>query len=605
LLLVATLAIGLRLAYQAAFPTAPFSDFGALVQWARLMRDQGLSVNSWHWVYFNPGLPLILRGLLGLAPAADPASLARLATGLATGLMAPMVTLLLGEGLSWSRRMAVGLALAVWPGQVMFSGVVAQDNWLLLPLGALAALAIRSLLTPTEGQPMAAGLIFVAAVALRQESLLVALPLLVAASGLWPRNGRVLVSGWRRRLAVTALATCLPLSALAGFRWAATGCLTLASEHAGLSILGSYAPGAARNGYWTDPVPWVAATGPELLTHSSRLRGKALCLAVAEARRRPLFHAARATAATSAALTTGDADNLYWALLAPGALPEPRAPAGRAMVAMARTPLRVAEMAIFALVAAASLLSAWRRDWLALPLLAALALKLGVHAITTMQGRFVGSLELLGLLLVVMASRHLQGREWPRATACVALGTLAAVAVAAVSPRLEAAVRARDDELERQYLFRFALEAPDRSPAAKCEIATGRLTALDLDNDVAQLAFLARDPQPGDLAVARCRLSRLRATHRGVLRLEIEDPYPIGDLPGRVEQRVILDGVEVARRDIAAEAGGGWWQVPLSGLAPAARHDLEVQLIAIGPDPGAAWGPASASSFRFRRAPES
>jgi hypothetical protein len=56
-----------------AFPTIPFSDFRALIDFGARLRDRGLAAPGWGWVQFNPGLPLILSVLLRAFPS-DPAS---------------------------------------------------------------------------------------------------------------------------------------------------------------------------------------------------------------------------------------------------------------------------------------------------------------------------------------------------------------------------------------------------------------------------------------------------------------------------------------------------------------------------------------------------
>lgn len=73
------LGVGLRIVFVAAYPTHPFSDFRALVDFALRLRDHGLAAPGWGWVQFNPGMPLVLSVLFRVAPA-DPASAARLAT---------------------------------------------------------------------------------------------------------------------------------------------------------------------------------------------------------------------------------------------------------------------------------------------------------------------------------------------------------------------------------------------------------------------------------------------------------------------------------------------------------------------------------------------
>src|SRR4029079_11177940 len=83
-------------------------------------------------------------------------------------------------------RMLAGAALAIWPGQVLFSGVVAQDNWVLAPTVGLTALAVRTLLSKDAGRPVIAGLLLAAGAVMRQEMVVVLFPLLLAAAGVSP-----------------------------------------------------------------------------------------------------------------------------------------------------------------------------------------------------------------------------------------------------------------------------------------------------------------------------------------------------------------------------------------------------------------------------------
>jgi len=60
---------------------------------------------------------------------------------------------------------------------------------------------------------------------------------------------------------------------------------------------------------------------------------------------------------------------------------------------------------------------------------------------------------------------------------------------------------------------------------------------------------------------------------------------------------VTVDGRDVFVHDVAAEAGSGWAEIPLAPAAPGARRKLRIELAAVRPDPGAAWGRASVTSF--------
>ena len=242
-----------RLAFVAAFPTRPISDFRGLLDLALAVRDSSWTVPDHHWDLYSPGLPLILAALLRLFPG-SPETVARIATATVCGLL-PLLPFAIWRGALplWVRSLAGG-TLALWPGQVLFTSVVAQDNWVLLPTVALAALAARSLLERDAGHPLAAGLLYGLGVAIRQEMLVALLPLLLAAGGLGDGRGRRPRNLRIRNLGLLLLATVLPLLAIATHRSLATGRFALTSGHGGLAMLGSYVPGASAD-YWTDPPP--------------------------------------------------------------------------------------------------------------------------------------------------------------------------------------------------------------------------------------------------------------------------------------------------------------------------------------------------------------
>jgi hypothetical protein len=159
-LLVLTLALIPRLAIITAFPTIPVSDFKNLISFGLQLRDAGVvnRLEPYYWEAFNFGLPLALCGLFHLFPKADPGSLARLATALLNGLM-PLLPFFFWRGvLSLRARVLAGALLGLWPGQVLFSGVVAQDNWTIFPTVALGVLAVRGVADGERTCPIAAGL---------------------------------------------------------------------------------------------------------------------------------------------------------------------------------------------------------------------------------------------------------------------------------------------------------------------------------------------------------------------------------------------------------------------------------------------------------------
>ncbi len=592
--LAALLAAGLllRLAFVTAFPTRPTSDFRGLLDFGLWMRDRSIVAGAYYWDFFSPGLPLLLSLLLRAFPA-DPVATARLSTAVATGLL-PAFPYLLWRGAQprWVRLLAGGL-LAVWPGQVAFSGVVAQDNWVLLPAVALGALAVRSL-TVRESHPVAAGLLYALGVAVRQEMLVALLPLLLGAAlgargeGSWR---------WRRALLLCALAAGAPLLLLALQRRAATGRFALTSEHGGVAVLGSYIPGSTADA-WGNPIPYLAAVEPELLENTAELRRRALGLAVREALARPAFHAARIAAFTLDFAVSGEAGNIVWSLTAPDVLP----PSARPRALAIRRPLYDFlhfEMAALLALFLASLLLARRQPavWL---LAAAIALKVGIHAVTVAQGRYFLAATALQILAIALGAREAARLPSRRpVAAALALGGTAAAGLLLLGPGAVARVRLRDVDPPRTYRFSLG-PAPGEPRVLDCRIERGRLvTASDT---VATMETFGPHPSPGEKAVADCLFRAAAPSPPLVLRLL--DPYAPGGLPGRMLQRVLVDGREALVHDVAAEPGSGWTEIPLGALGPGRRPAVTIELAAGQPDPGIAWGRVAATSFELAYAQE-
>jgi hypothetical protein len=571
-----------RLAFVLAFPTIPFSDFRSLVHFGLHLRDHGLASPDWAWQFFSPGLPMVLAGLFGTFPGADPDAVARLATAVACGLT-PLLPFLIWRGVLplWTRLLA-GALLAIWPGQVMFSGVIAQDNWVLLPTVALGALAVRALLA-REGWPVMAGLLYALGVAMRQEMLVALFPPFLAAAGIGGHAGR-----WRR-LAVAALAVGLPLLAFAAQRHAATGRFALSSQHGGLAILGSYIPGATADA-WTDPYPFVASVEPALLRDRQALLAESPRLALQEALRRPVFHTARIASTVLNFAVTGEAASLYWSVGAAEVLPASHHERGVAFSARAGRPLAWEMALIQALFLAAGIVAARRRNWAILVLASAVLLKYALHAVTVSQGRYFLAATALEILAVAVAAYEVRGNR-RLAVGALAAGAVLALGLFFAGPALAGRVRGRDVDGQRTY--RFFLEPRGAAGASlDCVVERGRLVTLAWKWSAVIRPF-QRDPAPGDVAAAACE-----KRGPGALTLRVHDPYAPGGLPGRVVQRVTVDGVEALAHDVAAEPGTGWSEIP---LGPGTKKVL-IEIAAVQPDPGAAWGEAVQTEIQLKEA---
>jgi len=582
-----------RLAFVHAFPTRPVSDFQSIVEFALYLRDHSWITNGWYWEYFSPGLPVVLSVLFRIFPG-SPDDAARLATAVVCGLM-PLLPFVIWRGVTplWVRTLA-GTMLAAWPGQVLFSGVVAQDNWVLPPAVALGALAARALIARHGGYPVAAGLLFAFGVAMRQEMLIALLPLLAGGAGLGSPAGR----RWRN-VALVSLAAGLPLLGLAVHRGLATGRYALTSEHGGMALLGSYIPGASVN-FWTDPLPFVATAEPALLRDPdlASLHRSASRLALREALRRPGFHAARITASVLKHSVDSEGDNLYWSVGHADTLPEPARARGQAVMKRLGEPLYWEMLLVLALFLAAVALAIRRRDAAVLALAAAILLKVGLHGVVVVQSRYMLAATALAILAVALGAwTAVRGRALRPVLMALGAGAAGSLAIALSAPPALAWVRTHDrQEAQLTYRFpavRFPMATWGSEAVLDCVVERGLVASL---NPVPALRTLHQDPAPGEAATADCTLA---GPSRSPLALRLHDPYALGGLPGRMVQRVEVDGAEVFRHDLAAEAGTGWAEIPLGILPRGARKRIRIEILAIRPDPGAAWGNAASTEFEL------
>lgn len=544
--------VGLRLAVAAAFPTEPVSDFRGLVLFGVRLRDEGLAVPGWHWVQFSPGLPLILSLLFRVFPHGV-AAVARSATAVAAGLVAVVPYVLWRPILARRWRLLAGALLALWPGQVLFSSVPAQENWALLPTVALACLAARRLRDPGGGAfPAGAGLLFAAAGAIRQELLVVMVPPALAAAGLPGSRTRR-----GTRLLALVLAAGVPLLALAWERRAATGRFSLTTEHGGLGALGTVVPGAASAG-WLDPTLYAASLDAGYLKEPPRLRRDAWRLAARELERRWRFHAFRAAVSGLALSVESERQTLFWSLEAPGALSAARTDAGARLARVVGPLLRLELALISGAFAAALLLALSRRDAAMLVLGAAALLKLLVQVLFSPLGRLMVPAIAIELLVVALGAARLgtTATRRERASAAAVTGAVTVLLLAAVPPLRALAVR--KDETP-PVLARFPLVVAGGGELVDCAVDAGRLSALS--GDRAWLAPLAG----GAAARVTCRLSPARVPDTLSLDVAAADPARL---------RIEADGREATRDEPPAVRG--WWRIPVARPGEAAPSVLVV-----------------------------
>lgn len=531
---VALVALGVapRLAFVTAYPTIPVSDFAGLVEMGARMAASFLHPGAAGWDFHNPGLPIVLSVLFRAIPA-EPADVARLATALATGL-APLIPFFLLRGAFplWTRALA-GLLLAAWPGQITFSGVVAQDNWVVLPTVALASLAARTLALGS-GSPLAAILLLAAAFAVRQEMIVALAPLTLACAGRWTV----------RRAAVGALVLVGALSALVGHRWAATGRLALTTEHGAVSMLGAYIPGAAEP-YWAGPRPYVLAVKPEADGDGAALTR----LAYAELTRRPGFHLLRMYSAVLDSLQRVDSADFEWSLASNGVLPADRDAAGRAFARKASRPLDNLLRVVHVLFVVAVVLGAARRSWALLAIAAAVAIKIGLHAVIVTQPRYFVPTVALELIAIALAA-HEAKQASRRALASALVGGLVLAGGISLSGRWARGYAIRHDfDLQPSYVF--------QSPTGgrlRCTVESGQLAIWDYDRFV----FGILDEKPGTARLTCVKPPDVTGKFVVELAAMCEEPCA----PQQVALRVTADGREAHADDASALAGERGLELP-------------------------------------------
>jgi len=575
--LVAVVGIGVRLAFVRAFPTIPFNDFRGHVDFGLRLRDLGLAAPGYSWVQTNAGLPLLLSVLFRIFPA-NPDNAARVATAVVSGLAGAVPVLLWRPILARRWRLVAGLALALWPGQVLFSGVVAQENWALLPLVALACLGVRAAYLPSRPvRPIAVGLLYAWACALRQELVVVLLPLVLVAAGVAPRR-----TGRFRALILLLASAGVPLLLLAAERRAATGRFALTTEHGGPSLLGSVVPGAAADG-WVDPKPYVAARRPELLRDRKVYRDAATGLAVEEWRRRWRYQLFRTAVSSMRLLGDSDAECLFWSVGAAEALPPERRASGEALAARSGPLLRLELAALTGLFAAAVLLGAHRRDPGILLLALAFLLKLAMQSFVSPVGRLMVPGIALELLTVSLAASRLA--RIPRRGRALLLGAAVVVAAALLlaTPPLLALARRKDEA--PWPIRRFPLEIAEAG-LAECRVESGRVAEFEWGRG--RLTLASASPGLGESTRVTCELP---AAH-GPLRLKLDGAHAWPGDTIRIGERVEADGRDLFAREIGQPEGAPPVEVP---LGDARSVSVEIRVAR----PGSGWVAGSFVGFQI------
>lgn len=585
-LLLLILGVGTRVLFASWLPTQPISDFRGIIDFALDLRDKSLFVPGYYWDVFNLGPPLALSVLFRVFPQ-DPEATARFATAVWCGLMPVFPFVLWRRVLPlWVRLLAGGL-LALWPGQVFFSSVVAQDNWGVVPAVALACLAVPPLLDrERRHHPVAAGLLYALAVAMRQEMLIMLFPPFLAAAGLLRR------SGWRlKNLVACALAVGLPFLALAAQRQKAAGTFALSSGHGGYTLLGTVVPGATSV-YWKDPVSFIATVKPGLVRDRKRMFSESMPIALAEMKRRPGFQALRVLAFGLRLPFCSDQELLYWITLAPGVQPATHAARAQRFSNLV-FPLLLPELiAIQGAFLFAVLIGIARRNWAILVLALAALLKIGLHLVLVSQARFYMPATAVELPVIALGLWEASRSRNRWRTLAAFAGCLGAAAVLWQSGKpLYTLLKSMDVEEQRTY--RFTLTSWEHPGILRCTVREGRLTALG--DTEAVLETLRDNPGPGERAAADCTLTQPGSPLP--LQVEVLDGYAPGGYPGRMTQTVEIDGREFSH-DVAAEPGAGWWAAPAVAVGNGQEKRVRVEVVAGKPEPGQFWGPAGGARIR-------
>lgn len=429
------LAAGLlsRLIFISSFPSRPISDFLYILNFSICFRDDWLakSVAQYQWRFFSPGLPLILSILLRLIQG-SPEAIGRWATAISTGLVPVLPYILWKDVFRLRTRVFSSLLLALWPGQILFSSVLAQDNWIIFPTVAISVLAVRILVVKkVNGAPFFAALLYAVTVAIRQEMLITLFPVTVMVILGGKAEKRI------RNILVGALIVSMAFTALVTQRGMATGRYTLTTEHFGVSILGAYIPGAGMG--WNSPIPYVKAIHPELLDQNGYWGGdleqEALNLALQEFLRRPRFHAIRSFGSTLTNIFEMDTQITWWSLgiingwslREESVLPYQYRKDALVLSKDLAPILQYYPMLINTLFASSLFFALGHRyllKWIS-PMLATIALKVGIHAVVVSQPRYFLVVVALEMLVVAIVWEEMLKREnWKLSLRSLFLGII-------------------------------------------------------------------------------------------------------------------------------------------------------------------------------------
>jgi hypothetical protein len=573
---IGALGVALRLAWIRYLPTLPVSDFASVLEFAKALASDFAATDARQWNSLSPGASLLLS--LGLrVGVASPVDTARVMTAVVTGLI-PLIPVIGWRGIApYPVRAASGLLLAVWPGQVFLSGVIAQDNWVILPTVALAVLGCRTLVDG-KARPIASAALLGLGFLMRQEMLVALAPLALAGAGLvppQPRN-RSRVAGFGATLAAVLLFA-------AAHRYAGSGRFALTTTHGSLAALCSSIPGASW-AYNASPYSYLETFAP-----GQEKSEVAFGLVKRELRRRPLYHSVRAFYFTFAPIFRSSRESMYWSLGA-HVLPDAKRGRGERALAAVRSPLTV-EMLVVVWAGFAALLVALASRHTPLLLLAlAIALKVGVHALTVNQPRYIYPVTAL-ILLAAPVAAWVGGRDLEaRRLALVGLAAvLCTVALSVLTGIAERWTRAHDTPIE----YRFALWDESGGARLRCRTANAGIWSWYPLRDEKAVSYFRPDIAPGDVAEAACEVPEGSNVSPGALEIAVSSEVA----QGLFELSLGRDDRSPAVVDANMLAGGQRIEVPLVAEPPSR---ITVRLTAGHRVLGRGLGHAATMTLRLR-----
>ena len=417
--LILIIGLSLRLLFITLFPTKPFSDFLSLLDFAIVFRDDWVVKNAWQWYYLSPGLPLILSIVLRFVHQ-SPEIVGRWTTAFITGLVPVLPYLMWKDVLSPRTRIIAALFLAIWPSQILFSSVLAQDNWIIFPTVTILVLAVRVLvMNKAGGNPVLFALLYGVAGAIRQEMIFALLPATLVA--IYGNVGRHRI----RNLFVGIASIGIVMATLVVQRGLATGSYTLSSPHAGKAILGAYIPGAGMG--WIDPIPYVKFTYPELMNDGDsdrELAKVAWGITWREFMDRPVFHAVRIFGAALTNLFEMDSQ-LAWLSVGEEMLP-PGYQKNASRLTNHLLPLFKFYPVVINLLFTSALFFTFSHrhllKWIT-PILVTIVLKVGLHAVVVSQARYYLVVIALEILVVSIVWDSMLNKEnWKQSLRFVTVG---------------------------------------------------------------------------------------------------------------------------------------------------------------------------------------